>query len=86
VVQGSVEGRTPVVSPNTGRLADVGPLGTGPIDDVQFDIADIDNRALAALRQGSRTRLYTIDLASGRATLLGTVHRGDALRAMAIEP
>jgi Domain of unknown function (DUF4394) len=86
VTQGSVEGREPVVSPNTGRIADVGPLGTGPLDDAAFDIADIGNVALAALRQGGRTRLVVLDLTSGRATLLGTVANGEALRGMAIEP
>jgi hypothetical protein len=86
VTQGSVEGREPVVSPNTGRIGDVGALGTGPVDDADFDIADIGNVALAALRQGGRTRLHLIDLASGRATLLGTVGTGEALRGIAIAP
>jgi hypothetical protein len=86
VTQGSVEEREPVVSPNTGRMADVGALGTGAVDDAAFDIADVGNSALAALRQGGRTRLYTIDLASGRATLLGSVSDGGALRGIAIEP
>ena len=86
VGQGSLEGAEPVVSPNTGRIADVGALGTGPLDDAAFDIADINNAALAALRQGGRTRLYAIDLASGKAQLLGTVGDGGALRGMAIEP
>lgn len=86
VTQGSVEGREPVVSPNTGRIGDVGPLGTGPVDDAAFDIADIDKTALAALRKNGRTRLFLLDLASGRATLLGTVGDGGALRGIAIEP
>jgi hypothetical protein len=86
VTQGSVEEREPVVSPNTGRVADVGALGTGAVDDAAFDIADIGNSALAALRQGGRTRLYAIDLASGKATLLGSVGDGGALRGIAIEP
>lgn len=86
VTQGSIEGREPVVSPNTGRIADVGALGTGAVDDAAFDIADIGNTALAALRQGGRTRLYTVDLASGKATLLGSVGDGSALRGLAIAP
>lgn len=86
VTQGSVEAVEPVVSPNTGRLFDVGALGTGPVDDAAFDIADIRNAALAALRQGGRTRLYAIDLASGRATLLGSVDDGSPLRGIAIQP
>lgn len=86
VTQGSIEGVEPVVSPNTGRIADVGALGTGPVDDAAFDIADINNAALAALRVGGRTRLYAIDLATGRATLLGSVGDGGVLRGIAIQP
>ncbi len=86
VTQGSIEGVEPVVSPNTGRIFDVGALGTGPVDDAAFDIADLDNAALAALRVGGRTRLFAIDLASGRATLLGSVGDGGPLRGIAIQP
>jgi hypothetical protein len=84
--QGSLEGAQPVVSPNSGLLATVGALGTGAVDDAAFDIADIGNTALAALRQGSLTRLHLIDLASGRATALGRVADGQALAGLAIEP
>jgi hypothetical protein len=86
LVQGSVEGTQPVVSPNSGVLKAVGALGTGAIDDAAFDIADVGNTALAALRQGGRTRLHLVDLASGRATPLGTVDQGRALWGLAIEP
>lgn len=86
VMQGSLEGTTPVVSPNAGLLRTVGALGTGAVDDAAFDIADVDNTALAALRVGGRTRLHRVDLATGRATLLGTVGQGRALWGMAIEP
>lgn len=86
VTQGSVEGVQPVVSPNTGLLRSVGPLGTGPVDAAALDIADTDNTALAALRQGGRTRLHLVDLATGKATPIGTVGDGRALWGMAIEP
>lgn len=86
VRQGSVEGTQPVVSPNTGLLGTVGALGTGPVDDAAFDIADVDNAALAALRRDGRTRLYALDLASGRAALIGRVGSGQALWGLAIEP
>jgi hypothetical protein len=86
VTQGTHESVQPAVSPNTGRLFTVGPLGTGPVDDVAFDITDTDNTALAALRQQGRTRLHLLDLATGRATLLGTIGNGQALWGMAIEP
>jgi Domain of unknown function (DUF4394) len=89
LTQGSVEGVAPAVSPNTGALmvvGAVGSMGTGAVDDAAFDIADIGNTALAALRAGGRTRLHLIDLTTGRATLLGTVGDGRALWGMAIEP
>jgi outer membrane protein assembly factor BamB len=87
VRQGSLEGATPVVSPNTGVLYSVGALGTGAIDDAAFDIADIGNTALAALKAGGRTRLHLIDLGSGKATPIGSVGDGrQALWGLAIEP
>ena len=86
VRQGSLEGAQPVVSPNSGLLASVGALGTGAIDDAAFDIADIDNTALAALRQGGATMLHLIDLRTGRATVLGRVAGGQPLAGLAIEP
>jgi hypothetical protein len=86
VTQGSVEGVQPVVSPNTGLLRSVGPLGTGPLDAAALDIADTDNTALAALRQRGRTSLHLVNLATGAATRIGTVSDGRALWGMAIEP
>ena len=86
VMQGSLEGAQPAVSPNTGALTVVGPLGSGALDAAAFDIADIDNTALAALRSNGRTRLYVLDLATGRGTPLGTVGEGRALWGLAIEP
>jgi len=86
VMQGSREGATPVVSPNTGRIVTVGALGTGPVEDASFDIADIDNTALAALRLQGRTRLHLVDLQTGRAQLIGTVGDGRVLWGLAIEP
>lgn len=86
LTQGSAEGLAPVVSPNSGRLFTVGALGTGPLQDASFDIADVDNTALAALRSAGRTRLYRVDLASGAATLLGTIAGGGPLQGLAIIP
>ena len=86
VVQGSKEGELPAVSPNTGQLRTVGALGTGPVDGAVFDIADLSNAPLAALRSAGRTRLYLLDLATGRASVLGTVGDGRVLWGLAIEP
>lgn len=88
VMQGSREGATPVVSPNTGQLRTVGALGLGELDDATLDIADVSNAAFAAVRRagGGRTQLYLVDLETGRASLIGTVADGGPLLGMAIEP
>lgn len=88
VMQGSAEGRTPVVSPNTGVLTTVGPLGLGPLVDVSFDIADLSGAAFVAVRTAAQpaTRLYLVDLATGAARAIGTVGNGAPLVGMAVEP
>lgn len=88
VLQGSREGATPVVSPNTGLLTTVGSLGLGRFTDASFDISDIDNTALAAIRVVAKdaTGLYRIDLATGKATRIGTLAGGARVLALAIEP
>ncbi len=86
MLQGSREGVVPALSPNSGVLTVVGALGTGPLEDAAFDIADTNNAALAAVRVAGRTRLHVVDLATGRATALGTVGDGRALWGMAIVP
>jgi hypothetical protein len=88
VMQGSREGATPVVSPNTGQLRTVGALGLGPLTEVAFDIADVGNTALIAVRTPTdkQTRLHLVDLATGATKPLGKVGEGAPLLGMAIEP
>lgn len=88
VMQGSREGVTPVVSPNTGQLTTVGPLGLGELVDASLDIADVSGAAFAVVRTAgrTRTRLVLVDLTSGRAQDIGTVGDGAALLGMAVEP
>jgi hypothetical protein len=68
-MQGSREGETPVVSPNTGQLRTVGSLGLGPLTDASMDISDVNNTALAAVRTAGnpKTQLHLIDLNTGHA-------------------
>lgn len=75
VMQGSPEGATPVVSPNTGLLRTVGPLGVHSFDHASLDIDDVKNNAyLVTGRIGStHSRLYTIDLKTGQAKLIGLI-------------
>jgi hypothetical protein len=88
VIQGSKEGATPAVSPNTGRLTTVGPLRAGAFERASFDIADVSNAAYAALTRsfGRESVLYRIDLATGAATRIGTIAGGRAVAGIAIEP
>ena len=87
-MQGSKEGVTPFVSPDTGQMRTIGPLGLGPLLDVAFDICDIDNTAFVATRSVAdpRSRLHLLDLATGRATPLGRIGDGSPVLGMAIEP
>ena len=88
VRQGSLEGTQPAISPNTGRLFTIGPLGAGPVGDAQFDISDVRNQAYAAIAApgGRASVLYRVDLQTGAATRIGTVAGGALLTGLAIEP
>ena len=86
VHQGTKEGVTPVVSPNTGRLYTVGSLGLGAFERATLDISDLSNAAYSAVTRGKVSSWYRVDLASGRATLIGTVAGGEAVVGAAIEP
>lgn len=88
VHQGSKEGVTPAVSPNTGQIFSVGSLGAGAFAHATFDISDVSNAAYAGLRAGGATgtRWHQVDLATGKARFIGTVGGGEALVGAAIEP
>ena len=88
LMQGSPEGAAPVVSPNTGLLRTVGALALGDIVDASLDIADVSGAAFAVVRtvEQPRTRLHLVALATGRASLIGTVGDGAPLVGMAVEP
>ena len=88
VVQGSTENTVPAVSPNTGMLQAIGPLGIERFDRAAFDISDVNNTAyLVTTRQGARqSRLYEVNLGSGQARLIGAIGIDQPVRGMAIEP
>jgi hypothetical protein len=88
VRQGSKEGVQPFVSPDTGKLTTIGALGTGPLVDAAFDISDVANTPLIAVRTAAdaRTRLHLLDLSTGKATSLGIVGDGRPVIGIAIEP
>lgn len=88
LMQGSQEDAQPVVSPNLGQLTTIGSLGLGKLEDASFDISDLANVPLAAVRtaKSSKTRLVQIDLKSGHAKSLGTLGNGEPVAGLAIEP
>ena len=65
--------------PGFATLADVGPLGVVTTTSAAgFDISGQNNTAIAVLRGGGLSRLYSVNLATGAATALGTVGSGIA--------
>lgn len=70
---GGVDG-TP--SPNLGQVTTIGPIGINATDFGGFDIQPGTNLGYAALRVGSNSNLYSINLTTGAATLLGAIGNG----------
>jgi hypothetical protein len=74
VTQGSPNGSP--ISPNTGTLFPVGPLGVSGVNpDIGFDISASTGMAFASLAasQMPAYSLYTINLGTGAATLIGPI-------------
>lgn len=86
VTQGSREGVTPPVSPNTGKLFTVGELGVKLEGKVGFDISWKDNTAFATFKRAgaSQAELWLIDLVTGRASSLGKIAGSDEIVGMAV--
>ena len=78
-------------SPNTGQLTTIGSLGVA-FDDGSFDVASgptgTGNVGWAALAQTTDTasKLYTVNLATGAATMVGTIAAGDKIGGLTILP
>lgn len=83
-----VQGGNPVppgVSPNTGTLTLVGNLGVDSSNEVGFDIAsDSAGTAYASLQVGGVSQLYTVNLGSGAATLVGNFGGGITARDISV--
>ena len=81
--QGGVNG-TP--SPNGGVITTIGSLGVNTDANVGFDIARGTNTAYAALRVGGSSGLYTINLATGAADLVGAIGTGSTIVGLTVLP
>jgi hypothetical protein len=62
--------------------AHLNPLGLSP-GAIAFDISPFDNTAFAALNVGGVAGLYTINLATGTATSIGTIGTGTVINGLA---
>src|ERR1043166_4265605 len=85
LTQGSVN-FPPGTSPKTGQLFDVGPLGFNTSDLVGFDISGVSGTAFASLTSptGAGSQLFTINLGTGAATLVGTIGSGTSIRGISV--
>ncbi|MBC7789734.1 MAG: DUF4394 domain-containing protein [Anaerolineae bacterium] len=77
-------------NPNGGTLETVGPLTFNTTDDVGFDIAGDTDVAYASLTASATpagaSRLYTINLRNGLATIVGQIGHPTPLRSIAVNP
>ncbi len=81
VRQGSIDG-TPI-SPNSGAITTIGPLGVDTTASAGLAIG-FKNQAFASLTVGGVSGLYTIDLSTGAATLVGNFSGGLTIRSLAV--
>lgn len=73
--------------PNAGTLNTVGPLGLNATGPVAFDIASGTGLAYAAIDVAGgdvRSNLYTINLATGAATLVGAINHRSVIRDLSV--
>ena len=85
--QGSVGGAP--VSPNTGNLIDVGPLGVDTTDNAGLDIAQASGTAFASFEQADSpgsSVLHKLNLSTGAATPVGTIAGGMPLESLSVVP
>lgn len=79
-------GGTPV-SPNAGVITTIGALGVNTSDLTGFDISGATGIAFASLTApGGGSSLYTINLTTGAATLVGTLGGGVSFRDISVVP
>jgi hypothetical protein len=83
VMQGGPNGNP---NPNGGAVTTVGPLGVDASDDAGLDIVTIGttNKAYAALTVAGNAGLYSVNLVSGAATLIGQIGSGTPLIGLAV--
>ncbi len=81
---GSEAGREPVLSPNTGWLSTIGPLGPGALGGVHLDVS-LDTGNAFFITKGYSSVLYRVDLKLGKTTKMGAV-AGNEPAGFALQP
>ena len=75
------------VANNAGTLNTIGSLGISPLtNELGLDISGDTGIAYANLQNGPNSQLFTIDLSSGAASILGTIASGDLIRDITVLP
>ena len=75
------------VANNAGTLQTIGSLGVMPLtNELGLDISGGTGIAYANLQTGPNSGLYTINLATGTATLVGQITSGDLIRDITVVP
>lgn len=72
--------------PNSGVLTTVGPLGVNTVPCASIDIDASDGTAYVTLADGGITNLYSINLATGGATLIGRIDVDSEVQGIAFAP
>jgi hypothetical protein len=73
-------------NPNNGLLTTIGLLGVNTVPCASLDIDASDGIAYATLADGGISRLYTLNLTTGGATLVGTIDVDSEVQGIAIAP
>jgi hypothetical protein len=74
-------------SPNNGKMVTVGALGVNTNEFVGFDITGDTGMAYASLTTGAAgSSFYTVNLATGAATLVGIIDNSAPLRGLSVAP
>lgn len=75
-----------LANPNNGLLTTIGPLGVNTVPCASLDIDASDGTAYATLADGGISRLYTIDLDTGGATMIGVIAVDSEVQGIAMAP
>ena len=74
----------PELPPNNGTLVEIGDLGIRTTGNGGFDIAPLQDLALAIFEVNKKSTLFTVDLTTGEATILAKYNKAEKYTGIAI--